>query len=584
MEPYRKRAWAEISLGNLRSNVKAINAMTGENTEVMAVVKADAYGHGEHQVVRCLWESGVRYFAVSNLDEAINVRKSCSEAEILILGYTPPEYAQELADNNIIQGIVSSEYADELVKHTNKKVRCHVKLDTGMGRIGLKFDTPKECADEVMKLSKLEMLSVEGIYTHFAVADCDDEENIEYTDKQQNFILSVYDILAEMGLELRHVHFANSASICYRDSSRSTLARAGIIMYGLCPNYPIEIPKKLKPVMALKAVISHVKNVQKGDCISYGRTFSADREMKIATVTIGYADGYSRLLSSKGEILVHGKRCRIVGRVCMDQLMIDVTDADAKPGDIVTLIGKDGGDEITADELASVYGTIGYELVCGISKRVPRIFHENEGRKVTKAMNISYKLGNKLYINITNKCPCNCTFCIRNNDDGAYGSATLWLEHEPSFSEIKADIDKHDLSSYEEIIFCGYGEPTCRLDELIATAEYLKSKEDCPPLRLNTNGLSDLLAERSTAEEICAVIDTVSISLNAATEDEYMRVTRPKFGNAFEAMQMFASDCSKTSAKVMMTVVDVIPKEEIEAARKLCEKIGVTLRVRPYES
>lgn len=378
MKPYLKRAWAEISLSNLRNNVNVINEMIGENTEIMAVVKADAYGHGEHQVSRCLWESGVKYFAVSNLDEAIAVRNSCPEAEILILGYTPPEYGQTLADNNIIQGIVSSEYAHELVKYTSKSIRCHVKIDTGMGRIGLKYDTPSECAEEILRLSECEKLSIEGIYTHFAVADCDDSENIEYTDKQEKYILDVYSELVSRGLKLRHIHFANSATISYRNSTKSTLARAGIIMYGLCPNYPMEINKRLKSVMALKAVISHVKAVEKGDSISYGRTFIAPEDMVVATVTIGYADGYSRLLSSKGEILVHGKRCAIIGRVCMDQLMIDVTNVRAKAGDIVTLIGKDGDDEITADELASICSTIGYEVVCGISKRVPRIFHEGE--------------------------------------------------------------------------------------------------------------------------------------------------------------------------------------------------------------
>ena len=313
MKPYLKRAWAEISLSDLRNNVNVINSMLGANTEIMAVVKADAYGHGEHQVSRCLWESGVRHFAVSNLDEAIEVRKSCPEAEVLILGYTPPEYGQALADNNIIQGIVSSEYAYELAENTSDNIRCHIKIDTGMGRIGLKYDSPSECAEEIIRLSECEKLSVEGVYTHFAVADCDDEENIEYTDRQEKFILDVYDELAEKGLKLRHLHFANSATISYRNSERSTLARAGIIMYGLCPNYPMKIDNRLKSVMALKAVISHVKKVCKGECISYGRTFTAPRDMDIATVTIGYADGYSRLLSSKGEILVHGKRCRIVG-------------------------------------------------------------------------------------------------------------------------------------------------------------------------------------------------------------------------------------------------------------------------------
>ena len=376
MKPYLKRAWAEVSLSKLRNNVEVIKSLNSGETEVMAVVKADAYGHGDEHIVRCLAEDcGIRYFAVSNLDEAIAVRKFAPAAEILILGYTPPEYAHEIAMYNIIQGVVSTEYAEALVKNSAEPIRCHIKIDTGMGRIGLKHDTPAECADEIAEMMKMEKLSVEGIYTHFAVADSDDPDNIAYTDMQQKFILDTYDELAGRGIKLRHCHFMNSAATCYRNTSRSTLSRAGIILYGLHPDISLDIPAGLEPVMELKAVISHVKTVKKGDCISYGRTFAADREMRIATVTIGYADGYSRQLSGKGEILVHGKRCRIVGRVCMDQLMMDVTDVpEAKSGDIVTMIGRDGDDIITADDLANVYGTIGYEVVCGISKRVPRIY------------------------------------------------------------------------------------------------------------------------------------------------------------------------------------------------------------------
>ncbi|MCD7811554.1 MAG: alanine racemase [Ruminococcus sp.] len=375
MKPYLKRAWAEISLPALRKNIDTIKGMNSDKTEIMAVVKADAYGHGDEQICRCLAEEcGIRYFAVSNLDEAIAVRGFCPHAEILILGYTPPEYAHEIARYNIIQGVVSSEYAHSLVSRCSEGIRCHIKIDTGMGRIGLKHDTPAACAEEIKQLCAIGGLSVEGIYTHFAAADSDSPDNIAYTDNQEKFILDTYDILCSDGIRLPHVHFMNSAACCYRNNPRSTLARAGIIMYGLHPDISLKIPEALEPVMELKAVISHVKTVKPGDCISYGRTFVAQREMPVATVTIGYADGYSRLLSSRGEILVHGKRCKIVGRVCMDQLMIDVSEVQAKPGDIVTLIGKDGGDMITADELASIYGTIGYEVVCGISKRVPRIY------------------------------------------------------------------------------------------------------------------------------------------------------------------------------------------------------------------
>jgi len=378
MIPYLKRAWAEVNLPQLRKNIGIIRELNAPGTEIMAVVKADAYGHGYDRVCECLaGECGIKYFAVSNLDEAIAVRELCPEADILILGYTPPEYAHEISGYNIIQGVVSMEYAQALCKNSSEKVRCHIKIDTGMGRIGLRYDTPAECAAEIARIRSVEGLSVEGIYTHFAVADSDDPDNIAYTDHQEKFITDTYDELVKLGIKLPHVHFMNSAATCYRNSSRSTLSRAGIIIYGLHPDISLDIPEGLEPVMELKAVISQVKTVQAGTCISYGRTFTSDREMRVATVTIGYADGYSRLLSSKGEILVRGKRCRIVGRVCMDQLMIDVSDVpEAVSGDIVTLIGRDGDECITADELASVYGTIGYEVVCGISKRVPRIYVE----------------------------------------------------------------------------------------------------------------------------------------------------------------------------------------------------------------
>lgn len=376
MKPYLKRAWAEVSLTRLKKNISIIKNLNSTETEIMAVVKADAYGHGDEHIIKCLAEEcKIKYFAVSNLDEAITVRKFCSDAEILILGYTPPEYAHEISMYNIIQGVVSYEYAEALAKNTPEPIRCHIKIDTGMGRIGLRYETPEKCADEIIKIMQIDKISVEGIYTHFAVADSDTPDNITYTDRQEKFILDTYKQLKNSGINLPHIHFMNSAATCYRNSPESTLSRAGIIIYGLHPDISLDIPEGIEPIMELKAVISQVKTVESGTCISYGRTFSAEHEMRVATVTIGYADGYSRLLSSKGEILVHGKRCKIVGRVCMDQLMIDVSDVpQAKSGDIVTLIGRDGDDIITADELASIYGTIGYEVVCGISKRVPRIY------------------------------------------------------------------------------------------------------------------------------------------------------------------------------------------------------------------
>lgn len=202
-----------------------------------------------------------------------------------------------------------------------------------------------------------------------------------------------------------------------------------------------------------------------------------------------------------------------------------------------------------------------------------------------KAMTISYEVGDNLYLNLTNKCPCSCTFCIRNSADGAYGSDPLWLEHEPTIDEIMEDLNSRDLAKYTEIVFCGYGEPTCRLDTVIAVADELKARPSCPLLRINTNGLSDLINGKSTAGILCDTMDVISISLNAGTKDEYMKVTRPKYPEAFETMQKFTADCVKTnSAHVIMSVVDVIPPEQIQASREIAEKLGAKLRIRAFES
>jgi len=201
-----------------------------------------------------------------------------------------------------------------------------------------------------------------------------------------------------------------------------------------------------------------------------------------------------------------------------------------------------------------------------------------------KAMTISYEVGDNLYLNFTNKCPCACTFCIRSHADGAYGSDPLWLEHEPSEEEIKADLGKRDLSKYGEIVFCGYGEPTERIDTVVSISGWIK--EVCPgaKLRINTNGLGDLVNGRSIADELCTAVDTVSVSLNAGTEEEYMKVTRPRFANAFAAMQQFTADCVATGkADVVMSVVDVIPQEQIEASREIAENLGAVLRVRKFD-
>ncbi len=381
---YRQRAWAEISLDALSHNVAEIRQQLSENTEYCAVVKADAYGHGEEIVCRKLYEEGIRFYAVSSFEEAVRVRKWCPDGEILILGYTSPECAPMLAKNGIIQAIVSGDYAKALSAFAQPgcPVRCHVALDTGMGRIGVQTKELAACYWELEGILEQPGLQVEGLFTHFAVADEEADAHVVYTDEQEKRLFHVARKLCAKGVALRHVHCMNSAALCYRNHPESTLVRAGIIMYGLKPNASLDVPLVLEPVLSLRSRISHIKIVEAGTCISYGRTYCAQSTRRIATVTIGYADGYSRLLSNKGEVLIGGVRCPIAGRVCMDQLMVDVTDApEAEIGAVVTLIGTDGGSTITADELAGMYGTIGYEVVCGISKRVPRMFLEH-GRLV----------------------------------------------------------------------------------------------------------------------------------------------------------------------------------------------------------
>lgn len=376
---YRQRAWAEISLDALSHNVQSIRAVLSGSTQFCAVVKADAYGHGEEFICRKLHDIGVRFYAVSSFEEAMRVRKWCPEGEILILGYTSPECAPMLAEHNILQAVVSGEYAAALSAQAlpGKPVRCHIKLDTGMGRIGVPARDTARCLSEVETILSLKGLTIEGLFTHFAAADEETSEHVDYTNRQEAALFDTYKALEARGIRLSHVHCMNSAAICYRNNPESTLARAGIIMYGLMPNAALSMPLDLQPVLELRSRISHIKTVDAGTCISYGRTYVAEHPQKIATVTIGYADGYSRLLSGKGEVLVCGVRCPVVGRICMDQLMIDIGAVpDAQVGTVVTLIGRDGSDCITADEVAGKYGTIGYEVVCGISKRVPRIFRD----------------------------------------------------------------------------------------------------------------------------------------------------------------------------------------------------------------
>lgn len=374
---YLKRAWAEIHLDRIAHNYQSYKqALGGSNAEIMCVVKADCYGHCDRAVVPFLEnELGVKKFAVSNIDEAARLRDVGIKGDILILGYTPVQEADRLCEMDIIQTVTERSYAERISEAISggKKLRVHIALDTGMTRIGLHGDNIDALSRDAAAIIDSDKLSAEGMFTHLSVADSDDESDIAYTEAQIKKFHAVADRIKSAGYEIPLLHYYNSAAGVYHNDGGSALARLGIMLYGLMPNYSLPLPIELQGAMELKAAVAQVKEIKKGEFVSYGRTFCADRDMKLATVTIGYADGYSRLLSNKGEVLVRGKRAKIVGRVCMDQLMCDVTGINVVAGDTVTLIGTDGNETITADEVAAAYGTIGYEVVCLISKRVPRV-------------------------------------------------------------------------------------------------------------------------------------------------------------------------------------------------------------------
>ncbi len=367
------RTWAEIDLNALVHNFKILKEKSG-NAKIMAVVKADAYGHSVCAVAPILQQYGADYFAVSNIEEAVALRNLEITKPILILGYTPVNMVDVLSDYNLTQCVYSKEYALELSKRAleNKTtITIHIKLDTGMSRLG--FDCRSDALsgiDDAIYCAKLDGFNFGGIFTHFANADCDLDKRDGFTEEQYSRFTAAVKKFNEAGLTPEIVHCCNSAALLLDDDKHSDLTRAGIALYGLSPSTDIDLKEDLIPVMTVKSVVSMVKEINAGDTVNYGRTFKADKKIKIATVTAGYADGYPRLLSNKGYVLINGKKANIIGRICMDQMSVDVSDIpDVKMGDEVILFGKD----LKVDTLADICGTINYEIVCGISPRVPRI-------------------------------------------------------------------------------------------------------------------------------------------------------------------------------------------------------------------
>ncbi len=378
-----KSTCAVINLDNLRHNIEILTERCGERIPA-CVVKADAYGHGDAVVVPYLEELGINFFCVSCLNEALSLRSYGVKGEILILGYTPPDQAKTLADNNISQAVFSYEFAEELIKNAEKdnaKVKCHITLDSGMNRIGF-----QSFSEEEITLLKNKALDIKGVFTHFSSADMFDGESIEYTDRQEDFFEKSVETLKENGFDFEFIHSFNSAATLTREGSFGNLCRLGIVIYGLKPSeYDYNID--LKPVMSFRSVISMIKTLPRGKAISYGRQFVTDKETRVATVACGYADGYDRLNGNKTEVLIRGKRCRVIGRVCMDQFMVDVTHLpEAKAGDEVILFGED----VTADEVAEIGGTVNYDVVCAVSRRVPRVYIKNN--KIYKTAKNEYKL------------------------------------------------------------------------------------------------------------------------------------------------------------------------------------------------
>lgn len=381
MKEIIRRTWAEIDLDALDHNYRQVRQAANPNAQICCVVKADGYGHGAVRVARELQELGAGWFAVSNLEEALQLRRSGIHRPILVLGFTPADQAEALAREDISQCLYSTEYARELSRYAQEagvQVKVHGKIDTGMSRLGFYYQDisrDEDAVEAVKAACTLPGLVPEGLFSHFAVSD-EGRDGDAFTMRQFGCFKEMSEALIREGLVFPVRHCANSAAVFDYPLSHLDMVRAGVVLYGLYPSARLRAEPELKPVLSLRSVVSHVKTVLPGTTISYGRDFTAQQEMRVATVPVGYADGYPGALAAGGaQVLISGRRCPVLGRVCMDQLMADVTGLEnVSMGDRVTLIGRDGEEEISAGEIAAWEGTINYEVVCALSKRVPRVY------------------------------------------------------------------------------------------------------------------------------------------------------------------------------------------------------------------
>ncbi len=383
-----QRAWAEVDLDAISHNVKGIKNIIRPDVKLMAVVKADAYGHGAFEVAKTCLESGAERLAVAFVDEAVELRRKGIEVPILLLGVSMPDAIESIIKYDITPAVAGVEFAKQLSKAAvaaKKTVKVHIKADTGMFRIGFQFagdsEQRLETVEKIVEISKLPNIEIEGMFTHLSTAD---ETGRDYTEKQFENFMELDEKLKARGVQIPIRHVANSAGQIRYPKLQLDMVRAGIILYGLYPSAEVSYePLDLKPAMKFKARIVNIKNIQKGDSISYGRSFTAEKETKLATISVGYADGYSRIMSGRAEVSLKGKKVPQVGRICMDQCMIDVSGVNnIDIGDEVTLFGDEA---VSAESVAANLGTINYEVVCMVGRRVPRIYIKDQ--RIEKGLN-----------------------------------------------------------------------------------------------------------------------------------------------------------------------------------------------------
>ncbi len=372
------RTWAEINLDALAHNMRVTRRLTVPTAKVLAVVKADGYGHGAVHAAKTVLENGADYLAVACVDEATELRHAGIVAPILILGYTAPDNMDAVVKYDITQTVYDTDYAvklSEIAACCGKTAKIHIKLDTGMNRIGFPADST-ETISNIKAINNLKNIEIEGLFTHFAKAD---ESDDSYTRMQFEKFCSCTDALEKEGVSIPLKHVCNSAGIIKFPDMHLDMVRAGIMIYGLEPSSEVDIKNlDLRPVMCIKTKIIRIQYIRKGQKISYGGTFTAPADMKIATLAIGYADGYPRLLSNKSKVIAGRKYADIVGRICMDQCMADVTGVNnIDVGDVAVVMGCDADKEVSCKFLADTVGTIGYEIVCMVSRRIPRVYVEN---------------------------------------------------------------------------------------------------------------------------------------------------------------------------------------------------------------